>query len=552
VNIHTTAGAHVTTKAVKQTRYSTVAIALHWTIAAAIALQIVVGWRIGDVEGVTRTAVLQLHKTIGVTILVLTVARLAWRMAKRPPPVDSSLTSIEKKASHGVHLAFYGLLLALPLTGWAMVSAQRIGAMKLLGGVRWPDFPVITALPGGVQDTLADLLDKSHTALVWVMLGLLALHVLGALKHHYVSRDPTVSRMAPGAKPGKILEPRLIAVPVVVALLAGIGYAIKAAEPPARPKIAKLGDADIYLDVVQPVLNHRCGYCHNDDQPKGGLSLASYEGIVQGGRSGSSIVAGDPIKSALYHRVTLPSANPQYMPKEGKTPLSKNEITAIAWWISQGAPRSAKVSSLKLTPEAKAALTAIVGGDDSAGDQIGAKEAPLPVVPAADPVQIKRLVGDGFILRKLDKTSNLLVADYVSPKPVTPEAIADLAKLGPQLVDLNLRHAGITDAQVHTIAGFSHLRRLRLEANAITDAAAKDIAGLKDLTYVNLTNTKITDAGFAAVAALPNLREFYVWGTPVTQPAVDKVKAERKGVTLYAGLSAKDVKPETKVMQPTN
>jgi hypothetical protein len=300
------------------------------------------------------------------------------------------------------------------------------------------------------------------------------------------------------------------------------------------------------------VLNHRCGYCHNDDQPKGGLSLASYEGIVQGGRSGSSIVAGNPARSALYHRVTLPSANPQYMPKEGKTPLSKNEITAIAWWISEGAPRSAKVSSLKLTPEAKTALTAIVGGDDTAGEQIGARQAPLPIVPAADPVQIKRLVGQGFILRKLEKTSNLLVADYVSPKPVTPEAIADLARLGPQLVDLNLRHAGITDAQVHTVAGFSHLRRLRLEANAITDAAAKDIAGLKDLTYVNLTNTKITDAGFEAVAALPNLREFYVWGTGVTQPAVDKVKTERKGVTLYAGLSAKDVKPETKVMQPTN
>jgi Leucine-rich repeat (LRR) protein len=466
--------------------------------------------------------------------------------------VDSSLAPLEKLASHWVHLAFYGLLLALPLTGWGMVSAQRIGAMKLLGGIRWPDFPLISGLPGAVQDTLADVLDKTHTALVWVMLAMLALHVLGALKHHYISRDPTVSRMAPGAKPGKILEPRLIAIPLVVAALAGIGYAIKAAEPPARPKIAKLGDADIFLDVVQPVLNHRCGYCHNDDQPKGGLSLASYEGILQGGRSGSAITPGNPARSELYHRVMLPSADPKYMPKDGKTPLSKNEITAIAWWISQGAPRSAKVSSLKLTPDAKEALTAIVGGDDSSADQAGSKQAPLPVVPAADPAQIKKLEGEGFILRKLEKSSNLMVADYVSPKPTTPEAIADLAKLGPQLVDLNLRHAGVTDAEIHTIAGFSHLRRLRLEENAITDAAAKDIAGLKDLTYLNLTNTKITDAGFAQVAALPNLEDLYVWGTAVSQPAVDKMKAERKGVTLYAGLTARDVKPETKVMQPTN
>jgi len=383
------------------------------------------------------------------------------------------------------------------------------------------------------------------------MLTALALHVLGALKHHFISKDPTVARMAPGAKPGRILEPRLIAVPLAVALLAGIGYAIKAAEPPARPKIARLADTDIFLDVVQPVLNHRCGYCHNDDQPKGGLSLASYEGIVQGGRGGSSIVAGNPAKSELYHRVTLPSADPKYMPKEGKTPLSKNEITAIAWWISQGAPRSAKVSSLKLTLEAKAALAAIVGGDDNA-NQVGSKDAPLPVVPAADPAQIKKLEGEGFILRPLTKGSHLLVADYVSPRPTTPETIADLAKLGPQLIDLNLRHAGITDAEIHAIAGFSHLRRLRLEENAVTDAAAKEIAGLKDLTYLNLTNTKITDAGFAEVAALPRLEDLYVWGTPVTPAAIDRVKAEHKGVTLYAGLTAKDVKPETKVMTPTN
>ncbi len=498
----------------------------------------------------TRTAILQLHKTVGVAILVLTVARLGWRLTNPPPPMDSSLTSMEKRASHWVHLAFYGALLALPLTGWAMVSAQRVGAMKLLGGVRWPDFPIITSLPGGVQDLLADTTDKAHTALVWVMFALLALHVLGALKHHYISKDATVSRMAPGAKPGKILEPRLLAVPVIVVALGAVGYAIKATEPPERPKVVKMANADIFLDVVQPSLNHRCGYCHNDDQPKGGLSVASYEGIVQGGRSGTSLVSGDPAKTELFHRVTLPVENPKYMPKDGKTPLSKPEITAISWWIAQGAPRSARISILKLTPEAKDALTAILGGDDS-GDS-DSREAPLPVVPAADKTLVDKVVADGFIVRKLNKTSNLLVADYVASKPATPEAIADLAKIGQQMAQLNLRHAGVTDAELHTVASFTNLRRLRLEENAVTDAAAKDIVALKALTYVNLTNTKVTDAGFAQVATLPQLQELYIWGTAITQPAIDKAKAARKGVIIYAGLKASDVKAETKIVQPTN
>ena len=533
------------------TRYSTVAIALHWAIALALVVQIVLGWRIGDADGATRSAILQLHKTVGVAILLLTLARFAWRRINPPPPTDSSLTPLEKLASHWVHVGFYSALLALPLTGWALVSVQRIGAMKLVGGVRWPDFPLVTRLPGPVQDLLADLADKAHTALVWVMFALLALHLLGALKHHFLSKDATVSRMAPGTKPGRILEPRFWAAPVIIAALAGLAYAVRAPEPAERPKVAKMADADIVLDVVQPALNHRCGSCHNDDQPKGGLSLTNYDGMVQGGRGGTALVAGDPAKSTLLQRVSLPADNPKSMPKDGKTPLSKAEITAIRWWISQGAPRSARIDSLKMTPEAKDALTAILGGDDNAGGG-DSHEAPLPVVPAADKAVVDKVVSQGFIVRRLNTTSNLLVADYVAPRPATPEAIADLARLGPQLEQLNLRHAGITDAEVHTVSAFANLRRLRLEENPVTDAAAKDIAALKALTYVNLTNTKVTDAGFALVAALPRLQELYVWGAAIGQPAIDKAKAEHKGVIIYAGLKPADVKVDAKVMQPTN
>jgi hypothetical protein len=87
--------------------------------------------------------------------------------------------------------------------------------------------------------------------------------------------------------------------------------------------------------------------------------------------------------------------------------------------------------------------------------------------------------------------------------------------------------------------------RLRLEENAITDAAAEDIAGLKDLTYLNLTNAKVTDAGFAVISTLPKLSRVYIWETAVTPAAVDKVKALCKDVTIYAGLTAKDVPVET-------
>jgi hypothetical protein len=148
--------------------------------------------------------------------------------------------------------------------------------------------------------------------------------------------------------------------------------------------------------------------------------------------------------------------------------------------------------------------------------------------------------------------SNLVAADYVAVKPVTEAAMADLARLGPQVLQLNLRHAGVTDAMVATIAALPNLANLRLEGNAVTDAAAKDIAGIKTLTYLNLVNTRITDGGFQQVAGLPKLERLFVWGTAVTPAAVDREKAARKDLFLYAGLTAKDVPVDAKVMTPAN
>jgi hypothetical protein len=151
------------------------------------------------------------------------------------------------------------------------------------------------------------------------------------------------------------------------------------------------------------------------------------------------------------------------------TPLNKNEIAAIGWWISQGAPRSATVGSLKLTADASSAVSAVIGvaGEEEV-DPASPDAEPLPQVAEADEAAVAKVVEQGFIVRKVVKGSNLLDVDYVSANPVTRDMIDALARFGPNILRLNLRHAGVTDAYVKTIAGFSNLRRLRLEENAIT------------------------------------------------------------------------------------
>jgi hypothetical protein len=281
---------------------------------------------------------------------------------------------------------------------------------------------------------------------------------------------------------------------------------------------------------------------------------------MKGGSKGPVIKPGNPPASDLFHRVNLSPGSSDFMPKEGKTPLNRNEIAAIGWWISQGAPNGAMVGSLNPTADASSAIQAVIGLGGGVGDEeeaaaagpAGPDEGPLPQVAEAEKAAVAKVVEEGFIVRKVARGSNLVDVDYVSASPVTPDMIDGLARFGPNILRLNLRHAGVTDAEVKTIAGFSNLRRLRLEENAITDAAAMDIAGLKNLTYLNLTNTQVTDAGLDQISTLPKLSRIYVWGTTITPAAVDKVKAACKDMTVYAGLTAKDVPVETKIMTPAN
>lgn len=118
-----------------------------------------------------------------------------------------------------------------------------------------------------------------------------------------------------------------------------------------RPPITDVAEADIYLDVVAPALRKRCVTCHNDDKRRGELSLARYNEILKGGEVGPILVAGKPEKSEILRRVQLPPDHFDYMPKNGKEPLTKEEIQALSWWIQQGAPSEGTLAQLNAPME---------------------------------------------------------------------------------------------------------------------------------------------------------------------------------------------------------
>ena len=176
-------------------RYGATAIALHWVLALAILAMLGVGWFMTGLPfSPQRLKLYNWHKWAGVAVLALSVLRLAWRLAHRPPalpaPVRTAMPRWQQAAHHGTHHLMYALFLAVPLVGWAYSSAAGF-PIVFLGLVPLPDF--VAPSP-----ELAEALKPWHAWTAYALAALAALHVAAALKHQVIDRDGLVGRMLPG------------------------------------------------------------------------------------------------------------------------------------------------------------------------------------------------------------------------------------------------------------------------------------------------------------------------------------------------------------------
>ena len=179
-------------------RYSGVAIILHWVIAALILGQIAGGLYMHNLpnDAANKFDLYQLHKSFGITVLILTVIRLAWRIGHTPPPLPAHMAGWEKLVARATHWLFYALLFLTPLAGWAMVSVSPTDIpTRVFGVLPWPHLPI----SAGDRAAAEEAFKEGHEVLAFAMLGLLALHVGAALKHHFINRDGVLTSMAPAS-----------------------------------------------------------------------------------------------------------------------------------------------------------------------------------------------------------------------------------------------------------------------------------------------------------------------------------------------------------------
>ncbi|WP_316818167.1 c-type cytochrome domain-containing protein [Pedobacter nyackensis] len=290
-----------------------------------------------------------------------------------------------------------------------------------------------------------------------------------------------------------------------------------------REKPTTVEQAMLFEDVIQPILQNKCVQCHREGKQKGKLSLETLLEIKKGGKSGPAVVAGKLDASELFRRITLDEGHKEFMPSDGKPPLTKNEVALIRWWIKEGGVGAGKTiaklgNTTALKP--KVALFLGIGGAADAGkDDAEISVAVNPDLPlSVDTMVINSMRNKGVRVRVM--LNKPIMLDVTLPPKSTIKVAdikAELLKVAKSIVWLNLSDNQLTDAELDFLPALTNLEKLRLEKNLVTDRVSDYLVSLTSLEAVNLNETGITDATMLKLKKNPGIKRVYSWKTEVNE-----------------------------------
>lgn len=171
------------------TSYGSIAKFFHWTVALLVIVMILMGISFGYLpRNIFRSFLMQIHKSLGVTILILMVLRLCWHLISKRPKLPSDTKKWELHVIQWTHALLYATVIAMPITGIVMSTAAGYPVHFW-----WFATLRVDWIPKNA--TLANIMNTSHTVLAWIISILIVLHALAALKHHFINKDNVLKSM---------------------------------------------------------------------------------------------------------------------------------------------------------------------------------------------------------------------------------------------------------------------------------------------------------------------------------------------------------------------
>lgn len=300
----------------------------------------------------------------------------------------------------------------------------------------------------------------------------------------------------------------------------------------AAPKKADFDKAFAFEDVVAPVLQNKCGSCHNASNAKGGLSIADTTGLLEGGKTGPFFIAGNVDSSLFMQRILLPQEHKKHMAPKAKPQLTDDEILLLKAWIKSGAPLHKKIMDLPATDSFRI-IAANYLSPSSNNLQIAYN------FPAAEESKITSLNNNYRFVTSLGKGSPALSVQFYGKDGYSAKALEELLGVKQQITELNIARLPVKDEDIKFVQQFINLEKLNLNYTDVTDKGISQLNNLKNLKELALSGTAVTVAALKNLLQLPQLSSVYIWNTGLDSLKIAGIQQLNKNVRFETGFDSK-------------
>ncbi|MES2332683.1 MAG: discoidin domain-containing protein [Bacteroidota bacterium] len=299
-------------------------------------------------------------------------------------------------------------------------------------------------------------------------------------------------------------------------------------------KIIDPETAMIYRDIIYPILNEKCGGCHQSGNRKGGLSLNDSVTIMAGGKTGKALVAGDLLQSLMISRLHLPLSDKKHMPLATKPQLSSEELNLLEAWVKAGARFSHKLKDRIVTDSLRLSANAYISSQKETETEIAYDFA------EADPATTNKLNNNYRVIKQLGKNSPALTVSFFGKAMYSTEKLKELNPVKEQIIHLNLAKMPVTDEQVKWIAELPNLRRLNVNYSDITDRSMQLLAGMKNLESLSVSGTAVSIAGLNALVSNKKIKEVFVWDSKIKLQDTRSLQQKNPQLKIETGFQGAD------------
>ncbi|PZX54770.1 chitobiase/beta-hexosaminidase C-terminal domain-containing protein [Algoriphagus chordae] len=294
-------------------------------------------------------------------------------------------------------------------------------------------------------------------------------------------------------------------------------------------EIIPLAEAEIFGDVVQPILQAKCISCHKEGKVKGKLRMDHIEGLQKGGKTGPFVLAGDFEKSMLIQRINLPEDDKKHMPPKNKAQLTDEELLILSEWVASGASFEQKLVTLPAKNELYQLASVKFEGNK------------IYSFDAADQDDIEELNTSFRSVKALFPESPALDVSYFGISAFPPKSLSDLKVVHDQIVKFSLNKMPLAGVDLKFLKDFKHLEELQLNFTDLDAEQLKVVSELKTLEVLAISGNVVDQSTLQKIAEMKSLKKLYLWHTALTEEDQEKIQKALPDTEIDFGFDGKGI-----------